>query len=556
MCMQGTCTGRRGNNGEYREKEASGRSLHIKTTGSNDSAGSISQGYWTVTTSKRYSRGWHMESTKNILEFKNITKKYAGVVALDNVSLAFRAGEVHALAGENGAGKSTLIKSTTGAVIPTSGTILIDGKEYTNNLTPAIAKEQGVAVIYQEFNLVNDISIAENVFLGSPIRTHGMIDMKAMVSESQKIFEQLGINIDVTANVRTLTTGYQQLVEIAKALSHKVKILVMDEPSASLTTNEVEIMFKIIKKLKASGVTIIYISHRLDEIFEITDRVSILRDGKMIKTVNTCDTNRQELISMMVGRELTEQYPKLDKQEQTEVVMDVQHLKGPGVKDVSFQLRKGEILGFGGLVGAGRTESVQLVCGITGKTGGTITYKGKELKVKNPKDAIEQGIALAPEDRKKQGLMLHMSVGENIYFPSLLQISKHDVIDYTKAKNIVGEYIKALAIKTPSDRQICKNLSGGNQQKVVIAKWLAKNPDVIILDEPTRGIDVGAKQEIYGIMNELIQAGKSIIMISSDMEELLGMSDRIVVFCEGRVTGELSKEEFCQEAVMSLASQS
>ena len=275
----------------------------------------------------------------------------------------------------------------------------------------------------------------------------------------------------------------------------------------------------------------------------------------MIKTVNTCDTNRQELISMMVGRELTEQYPKLDKQEQTEVVMDVQHLKGPGVKDVSFQLRKGEILGFGGLVGAGRTESVQLVCGITGKTGGTITYKGKELKVKNPKDAIEQGIALAPEDRKKQGLMLHMSVGENIYFPSLLQISKHDVIDYTKAKNIVGEYIKALAIKTPSDRQICKNLSGGNQQKVVIAKWLAKNPDVIILDEPTRGIDVGAKQEIYGIMNELIQAGKSIIMISSDMEELLGMSDRIVVFCEGRVTGELSKAEFCQEAVMSLASQ-
>ena len=497
-----------------------------------------------------------MESTKNILEFKNITKKYAGVVALDNVSLAFRAGEVHALAGENGAGKSTLIKSTTGAVIPTSGTILIDGKEYTNNLTPAIAKEQGVAVIYQEFNLVNDISIAENVFLGSPIRTHGMIDMKAMVSESQKIFEQLGINIDVTANVRTLTTGYQQLVEIAKALSHKVKILVMDEPSASLTTNEVEIMFKIIKKLKASGVTIIYISHRLDEIFEITDRVSILRDGKMIKTVNTCDTNRQELISMMVGRELTEQYPKLDKQEQTEVLMDVKHLKGPGVKDVSFQLRKGEILGFGGLVGAGRTESVQLVCGITGKTGGTITYKGKELKVKNPKDAIEQGIALAPEDRKKQGLMLHMSVGENIYFPSLLQISKHDVIDYTKAKNIVGEYIKALAIKTPSDRQICKNLSGGNQQKVVIAKWLAKNPDVIILDEPTRGIDVGAKQEIYGIMNELIQAGKSIIMISSDMEELLGMSDRIVVFCEGRVTGELSKTEFCQEAVMSLASQS
>ena len=330
----------------------------------------------------------------------------------------------------------------------------------------------------------------------------------------------------------------------------------MDEPSASLTTNEVEIMFKIIKKLKASGVTIIYISHRLDEIFEITDRVSILRDGKMIKTVNTCDTNRQELISMMVGRKLTEQYPKLDKQEQTEVVMDVQHLKGPGVKDVSFQLRKGEILGFGGLVGAGRTESVQLVCGITGKTGGTITYKGRELKVKNPKDAIEQGIALAPEDRKKQGLMLHMSVGENIYFPSLPQISKHDVIDYTKAKNIVGEYIKALAIKTPSDKQICKNLSGGNQQKVVIAKWLAKDPDVIILDEPTRGIDVGAKQEIYGIMNELIRAGKSIIMISSDMEELLGMSDRIVVFCEGRVTGELSKAEFCQEAVMSLASQS
>ena len=475
-----------------------------------------------------------MESTKNILEFKNITKKYAGVVALDNVSLAFRAGEVHALAGENGAGKSTLIKSTTGAVIPTSGTILIDGKEYTNNLTPAIAKEQGVAVIYQEFNLVNDISIAENVFLGSPIRTHGMIDMKAMVSESQKIFEQLGINIDVTANVRTLTTGYQQLVEIAKALSHKVKILVMDEPSASLTTNEVEIMFKIIKKLKASGVTIIYISHRLDEIFEITDRVSILRDGKMIKTVNTCDTNRQELISMMVGRELTEQYPKLDKQEQTEVVMDVQHLKGPGVKDVSFQLRKGEILGFGGLVGAGRTESVQLVCGITGKTGGTITYKGKELKVKNPKDAIEQGIALAPEDRKKQGLMLHMSVGENIYFPSLLQISKHDVIDYTKAKNIVGEYIKALAIKTPSDRQICKNLSGGNQQKVVIAKWLAKNPDVIILDEPTVGLD---PEERIHFRNLFAQEAKDKLVLLSThiIEDVQSVCDRLIVIHGGEL---------------------
>lgn len=497
-----------------------------------------------------------MDGEKTILEFKDVVKQYPGVLALNHIDLSFQKGEVHALVGENGAGKSTLIKSTTGAVIPTSGKIRIDGKEYAS-LNPMLSKELGIAVIYQEFNLVNDISVAENVFLGNPIKKHGLIDKKAMEAECQKLFDQLEISIDPQDRVRNLTTGYQQMVEIAKALSHKVKILIMDEPSASLTVNEVEVMFKIVRKLRASGVTVVYISHRLDEIFEISDRVSVMRDGRLITTVKTKETNRQELISLMVGRELKEQYHKVEQTntDKMEILLKVEHLQGPGVKDVSFELRRGEILGFGGLVGAGRTETAEMICGIRERTGGEIFYKGSECQIQSPRDAVNKGIALAPEDRKKQGLMLHMGVGENISFPSLFDISRAGIINHTKAREIAKNYIKSLSIKTPSESQLCRNLSGGNQQKIVLAKWLAKNPEIMILDEPTRGIDVSAKQEIYAIMNELICEGKSIIMISSDMEELLGMSDRIIVFCEGRVTGELNREEFSQEAVLSLASQ-
>lgn len=492
-------------------------------------------------------------NTNTVLEYKNIVKKYPGVLALNDVSISFQEGEVHALVGENGAGKSTLIKTATGAIAPTSGSIVVNGTEYTS-FTPIISRENGIAVIYQEFNLVNDLSVAENVFLGNLPKKNGMVDQNCMVEESRKIFERLGITIDTRKTVRELTTGYQQLVEIAKALSCNTKILIMDEPSASLTTNEVEMLFKIVKQLQKEGVTIIYISHRLDEIFEISDRVSVLRDGQMIKTMNTADTNRQELISLMVGRDLKETFPRLAEDLKHEVVMEIEQLSGPGVKNVSMQIRRGEILGLGGLIGAGRTETAQIICGVSKKTGGKISYNGKEISPGSPKEAINMGIALAPEDRKKQGVMLHMSIAENIVFPSHDQISRFGILNKLKAGAIVSKYKDALRIKAPSVQQLVRNLSGGNQQKVVLAKWLAKSPDVIILDEPTRGIDVGAKQEIYNIMKELAEAGKAVVMISSDMEELLGMSSRIIVFCEGRTVGELKQEEFSQESVLTMAS--
>lgn len=488
-----------------------------------------------------------------VLEFQDIVKRYPGVLALNHVSIAFEKGEVHALVGENGAGKSTLIKTSTGAIEPTSGNIIIDGVAYSH-LKPEIAREKGIAVIYQEFNLVNDLSVAENVFLGHQKRKNGFVDMRAMIEESKKIFDELGIDIDTSVPVRQLTTGYQQMTEIAKALSQNTKVLIMDEPSASLTSREVEMLFRIVKRLKDAGVTIVYISHRLDEIFEISDRVSVLRDGQLINTVQTKDTNRHELISLMVGRELSETYTDPAVKPEDEVILEVKHLSGSGVKDVSFKLHKGEILGFGGLIGAGRTETVQIISGVNRMAGGEIIFKGEKIRPHNPRDAVNKGIALVPEDRKKQGLMLHMSISENISYPSMSELSKVGILNYERIRAMVNEYKDVLRIKAPSVEQLAGNLSGGNQQKVVLAKWLAKKPEIIILDEPTRGIDVGAKQEIYAIMNELVESGKSIIMISSDMEELLGKSSRIVVFSEGRVMGELKKEEFSQEAVLSLAS--
>lgn len=487
------------------------------------------------------------------LQLNHITKTYPGVAALSDVTLHFNKGEVHALVGENGAGKSTLIKTCTGAVVPDSGRIVVDGKEFAA-MNPKLAEEQGIAVIYQEFNLVGELSVAENIFLGRAIRKGIVIDRKAMVKESRLIFQQFDINIDPEALVSSLTVGYQQIVEIAKAISQNAKILIMDEPSAPLTKTEVERMYLIVDKLKSKGVTIIYISHRMDEIFRLTDRVTVMRDGHMVKTMNTSDTNLDELVKLMVGRELKETYPAREPCIKDEVLLECKDLCGNGLSNISFQIKRGEVLGFAGLIGSGRTELAQLIFGVVPKTSGQIFFKGKEISPKSPRAAIDYGIALVPEDRKKQGALLAIDIKGNISMAILKRISKFFVVDRKKERKIAEEYKESIRIKTPNLEQKVKNLSGGNQQKVIIAKWLASNPDLIIFDEPTRGIDVGAKYEIYKLVNTLVESGKTILMISSEMEEVMGMSDRIIVLSEGRMSGFLNKNEFNQEAIMSLAS--
>ena len=490
----------------------------------------------------------------NILELKHITKLYPGVVALNDVSLEVRRGEILALVGENGAGKSTLIKTCSGAITPTQGEIVINGKSFTG-MTPQTSEQNGIGVIYQEFNLVGDLSVAENIFLGRAIRKGMVIDLKAMERESKKILDSLNIKINPKTLVKTLSVGYQQMVEIAKAVSQNAKLLIMDEPSAPLTSAEVEAMFAIVDKLKAGGVSIIYISHRLDEIFRLADRITILRDGQYVTTLNTDETNKDELVKYMVGRQLTEVYPKRDEIcVKDEVIFEAVNVSGNGDKNISFKIHRGEVLGLGGLVGAGRTEFAELMFGMRQKTAGKFIFKGKEISPKTPKDAIELGIGLVPEDRKKEGALLGMSIRCNINMPIYQRISKGTVINEKKEEEIAQTYRKEISIKTPTLDQLVKNLSGGNQQKVILAKWLAADSELLIFDEPTRGIDVGAKQEIYTLINHLVEQGKTVLMISSEMEELMGMSDRILILAEGNMTGEINKSEFDQERIMQLAS--
>lgn len=490
----------------------------------------------------------------NILELKHITKLYPGVVALNDVSLEVRRGEILALVGENGAGKSTLIKTCSGAITPTQGEIVINGKSFTG-MTPQTSEQNGIGVIYQEFNLVGDLSVAENIFLGRAIRKGMVIDLKAMERESKKILDSLNIKINPKTLVKTLSVGYQQMVEIAKAVSQNAKLLIMDEPSAPLTSAEVEAMFAIVDKLKAGGVSIIYISHRLDEIFRLADRITILRDGQYVTTLNTDETNKDELVKYMVGRQLTEVYPKRDEIcVKDEVIFEAVNVSGNGDKNISFKIHRGEVLGLGGLVGAERTEFAELMFGMRPKTAGKFIFKGKEISPKTPKDAIELGIGLVPEDRKKEGALLGMSIRCNINMPIYQRISKGTVINEKKEEEIAQTYRKEISIKTPTLDQLVKNLSGGNQQKVILAKWLAADSELLIFDEPTRGIDVGAKQEIYTLINHLVEQGKTVLMISSEMEELMGMSDRILILAEGNMTGELNKSEFNQERIMQLAS--
>jgi ABC-type sugar transport system ATPase subunit len=488
-----------------------------------------------------------------ILEVRNVTKLYPGVVALDNVSFDVEKGEILALIGENGAGKSTVIKTIAGAIQPEKGTIVIDGKEYSK-LTPALAKEAGIGVVYQEFNLVPSLSIAENIFLGDRVgSSRGMPDFKEMKKRAAEILQELGVKIDVNTQVQMLSTAQMQIVEISKALVKNCKVLIMDEPSASIPMAEVENMFRIVRKLKERGVSIIYISHRLEELFELCDRVTVFRDGKFVVTRNVQDITKKDLIKYMIGRELTEKFP--ERQIQIgEPVLEVKDLTGNGDFHIDLTLHKGEVLGLAGLVGAGRTELAKMLCGDVRPDSGEIIVKGKVMKAASVADAVDLGIGLIPEDRKQEGAFLQYSIEWNIPVMSLRKNSRRGFMNFKALNQLVDRYTRTLDIKTPTVKQLVSNLSGGNQQKVVVAKVLAAQNDILIFDEPTRGIDVGAKQEIYKLMNQLVEQGNSILMISSEMEELLGMSDRIVVLHEGRVSGQVMKDDFSQETVLELAS--
>ena len=490
---------------------------------------------------------------RTVLSVKNLSKYYPGVKALDDVSIKFYEGEVHALLGENGAGKSTLIKCISGAEDPTGGIIVVKNQSY-DRMTPQIAKQHGLEVIYQEFNLIPTMSVQENIYLGGRPSENRFVDYKAMYRGTKELFAKFNIKINPEIIVDTLSPAYQQIVEIAKSISKNVKILIMDEPTAPLTETEVDLLFDIVEQLKKEGVTIIYISHRIEEIFRITDRISIMRDGKYIATLNTADTNRKELIELMVGHKISETFPERNNRS-GEKILEVKDLTGNGVKNVSFDLYKGEILGFAGLVGCGRTEILRVLYGAEKKESGTVKLYGREVDIRSPENAMENGLGLVPEDRKNQGVFLEGSVKWNVTLTCLKEISgKFGIVNRKQENSLVEDYKNKLQIKTPSLEQKVKNLSGGNQQKVAIAKTLSANADIIIFDEPTRGIDVGAKQEIYKLMAELVGSGKSIIMISSEMDELLGMSDRIIVLCEGKMAGILNREEFNKKHILDMAS--
>ena len=489
-----------------------------------------------------------------ILSVQNLTKVYPGVTALNRVSVEFRRGEVHALCGENGAGKSTFIKAVAGAIEPTEGTIEIEGKRYSA-ITPAQSRGHGIEVIYQEFNLVPDMSISENIFLGGRVSGKRTVDYKGMREATVKLFSEFGLNIDPDAEVKELSPALQQLVEILKAVSKNVRILIMDEPTAPLTVSEVEILYDIVDRLKKRGVTIIYISHRLEEVFRLTDRVTVFKDGCYVDTVKTSETDRTGLIRMMVGHDIENEFVSQEgAAKDSEVVLKVENLSGNGVCNVSFELHRGEILGFAGLVGCGRTEIMQVLYGAVRKESGRVLLNGKEARIRSPKDAIDAGIGMIPEDRKNHGVFLTQSISWNISFPKLKQLSHFTVVNKKAERQLAESYEKMLDIRTPSLEQHAGKLSGGNQQKVVIAKTLAAGTKLIIFDEPTRGIDVGAKSEIYKLMHSLIAEGHSIIMISSEMDELLGMSDRLVVLCEGRMMGTLEKNEMEKARILDLAS--
>lgn len=489
-----------------------------------------------------------------ILSMRNIHKRFPGVYALKDAKLDLKVGEVHALLGENGAGKSTLMKILGGIYQADEGDIYINGKKVDITGVHS-AHANGISIIHQELCLAPNMSVAENIFLGREDTKKGLrfVNFAEMNKKARNLMDSLGLRIEPTDIVGSLSVAQQQMIEIVKALSVGAKILVMDEPTASLSKKEVEMLFETIEELKRKGISIIYISHRMEELFRITDRITVMRDGQYIGTKITKETTRDELITMMVGRELKDLYVKSDH-EIGEVVLEVKDLNKKGVlNNINFSLRKGEILGIAGLVGAGRTELARVIFGIDKYDSGVIQIEGKEVKINSPLDAMNNGIGLVPEDRKKQGLVLIRSIGYNVTLPVLSRFIKGARVNKEIEEEIVQNFISKLSIKTPSMNQAAKNLSGGNQQKVVIAKWLATNPKVLILDEPTRGVDVGAKAEIYGIISMLAKQGVGIIMISSELPEIINMSDRVLVMHQGSIAGELKRDELNQERIMHYA---
>lgn len=491
---------------------------------------------------------------KKVLEMKQIYKAFPGVVAVDKVDLTLHEGEVLALLGENGAGKSTLIKMLSGMYRPDSGTICINGKEFTE-FTPKSALEEGIAVIYQELNYLNDLSIAENIMIGQ-VPTSGFlkkVNYSKMYDSVKGIMEDVGLGHRKPSDrVGILSVAEKQLIEIARAFSHNVKVLVMDEPTSALNDVETKKMYELVRRIKAKGVGIIYISHRMDEIFEVCDRVEIMRDGQYITEMNLQDTTRDEIISYMVGREIKDMYPKRHCAV-GETIFEVSDLNTKFLKDIKFHVKAGEVVGFFGLMGSGRTEMARCIFGEKQADSIKIQMEGKPLEIKKPLDSLNHHISYVPSERKTEGVNLVMSVKENITLSALKSLIRGGRLDLKKEKEVAKGWIDTLSIKTPSAETETSALSGGNQQKIVIAKALNTDPKLIILNEPTKGIDVGAKVEIYDLINQMCEQGKGTILISSELPEIMAMSDRIYVICEGRITGEVSKEEFGQEFLLKLA---
>jgi ribose transport system ATP-binding protein len=501
------------------------------------------------------------DTSEILLQASNIRKSFPGVLALDGASITVRRGKLTALLGENGAGKSTLMNILMGVLEPDSGEILLDGRPIRFRGTRD-AQASGIAMIFQELNLVSELSLAQNIFLGREPRTPlGLVDDRRMNREAQTLLTRLRLNVDPRTKVGELPVGAQQLVEIAKALSLHARIIIMDEPTSAITEQEIAVLFDILRELKAQGTGIIYITHKLDELPRIADDIVVLRDGKFIHAAPLSDVTRQEMIRLMVGRDLAELFPK-SASRAGEVVLAAQdislrHPERPGeflVRNVSFDLKKGEVLGIFGLMGAGRTELLQTLFGLHPHlSSGQLLVSGKSVPLRDPSAAIAAGLALAPEDRKREGLVLPLSVAENTTLASLQQTEKFGLLNVARERKLVNSFVERLRVKTPSIWQLVRNLSGGNQQKIVLAKWLATKPKVLMLDEPTRGIDINAKREIYALIDELTQAGLGVILVSSELPEVLGVADRILVLSQGRLAAEFARADATEENVLAAA---